>query len=183
MNRHALRFAIFTLAALASSAALAEETICRGTLGPSAFNHIFVPDNASCTLNRSRAKGSVVVGRGASLQANGVHVNGNIEAEGALQVGIGPGSQVGGNVQIKQGGGASITGVRISGDIHFDNNQLPLAATDNLIGGNVQVVKNLGGVTLERNHIDGVLRCTENRPTPVGGQNQASVKEIPCATL
>ncbi|MGL6290351.1 MAG: hypothetical protein ACRC2H_06665 [Silanimonas sp.] len=183
MKTLTIRLIALSIATLASTAAFAEETVCRGTLGPRAFDNIFVPDNASCTLNRSRANGNIVVGRGASLQANGVRINGSVQAEGALFVGIGPNSQIGGSVQIKQGGGASITGARINGDIQFDENQLPLAATDNLVGGNVQVVKNSGGVTLERNRIDSALQCKENQPAPVGGQNLASSKEDQCAAL
>jgi hypothetical protein len=183
MNRTIATLALALTAALASAPAAAEETVCRGTLGPRAFDNIFVPDDATCTLNRTRLNGSLVVGRGASLQANGVRVNGNIQAEGALHVGIGPNSQIGGSVQIKQGGGASITGARISGDLQFDENVLPLAATDSLVGGNVQVVKNSGGVTLERNRIDGNLQCKENEPAPVGGRNLASSKEDQCAAL
>jgi hypothetical protein len=183
MNRSIATLALAFAAAVSSTAVAAEETVCRGTLGARAFDNIFVPDDASCTLNRTRLNGSIVVGRGASLQANGVRVNGSVQAEGALQVGIGPGSQIGGSVQIKQGGGASITGARISGDLQFEENVLPLAATDSLIGGNLQAVKNTGGVTFERNRIDGNLQCKENEPAPVGGRNLASSKEDQCEAL
>jgi len=182
LGRPVLRLLVLALAA-ASTAALARDTVCRGTLGPSAFGNITVPDNATCTLNRSRASGSVVVGRGASLQVNGARINGNIQTDGALQVGIGPGSRIGGSVQIRQGGGARITGARVSGDIEFGGNRLSLAASDNIVAGNVKVAQNLGGVTLERNSIDGALQCQENRPAPVGGENLASSKEDQCAAL
>jgi hypothetical protein len=166
-----------------SGSALAEERICNGTIGPRQLDNIRVPDNGVCTLNGTRANGSLVVGRGASLQANDVRINGNVQAEGALQVTMGAGSQVGGSVQIKQGGGASITGTRIQGDLQFDENVLPLAASDNSIGGNLQVVKNFGGVALYRNVIDSALQCKENSPAPVGGGNSASSKEDQCAAL
>lgn len=183
MNR-SIAFVAFAIAAvLASSSLAAEETVCRGTLGARAFDNLFVPDDSSCTLNRTRLNGSVVVGRGASLQANGVRINGNVQAEGALQVGIGPGSQIGGSVQVKQGGGASITGARITGDLQFDENVLPVAATDSLIGGSLQATKNTGGVTIERNRIDGNLQCKENQPAPVGERNHASSKEDQCEAL
>jgi hypothetical protein len=166
-----------------SVSALAEERICRGTIGPRQLDNIRVPDNAVCTLNGTRANGSLLVGRGASLQANGVRINGSVQAEGALQVTVGAGSHVGGSVQIKQGGGASITGTRIQGDLQFDENVLPLAASDNSIGGNLQVVKNFGGVALNRNVIESGLQCKENSPAPVGGGNSASSKEDQCAAL
>lgn len=183
MNRSIATLALALGAIVTAGSVAAEETVCRGTLGPRAFDNIFVPDNASCTLNRSRLNGNIVVGRGASLQANGVRVNGSIQAEGALQVGVGPGSTVGGSIQVKQGGGASITGARVSGDIQFDENVLPLAATDNIVGGSIQVVKNSGGATLERNRINGNLQCKENDPAPVGGGNLAASKEDQCSAL
>lgn len=167
----------------ASFAVHAEETVCRGTIGPRSLDNILVPDNAVCTLNGTRANGTLQVGRGASLQANRVAINGNLQAEGALQVNVGAGSSFGGSVQIKQGGGASIAGTRIKGDLQFDENVMPLSASDNLIGGNLQAVKNFGGLTIERNVIDGALQCKENSPAPVGGGNSASSKEDQCARL
>jgi hypothetical protein len=163
--------------------AFAEETVCRGTIGPRLLDNIFVPDNATCTLDRTRAIGTVVVGRGATLLANRVRINGNLQAEGASQVTVTAGSQIGGSVQIKQGGGASINGARINGDIQFDENVLPLSAASNMVGGSVQVVKNFGGVSLTGNVINGALQCKENAPAPVGGGNTASIKEDQCAAL
>jgi hypothetical protein len=181
-KQHASALALLALAAV-SFQAMAEERICRGTLGPRQFDNIRVPDNAVCTLNGTRALGTLSVGRGASVQANGVRINGNIQAEGALQVTVGAGSQVGGSVQIKQGGGASITGSRIQGDLQFDENVLPITASDNTIGGNLQAVKNFGGLALYRNVIASGLECKENDPAPVGGGNSASSKVDQCAGL
>ncbi len=167
----------------ASFAAQAEETVCRGSIGARSLDNIVVPDNAVCTLDRTRANGTVKVGRGASLQANGVRINGNLQAEGALQVTVGAGSSFGGSVQIKQGGGASISGTRIKGDLQFDENVLPLSASDNTIGGNLQAVKNFGGLSINRNVIDSALQCKENSPAPTGSGNSASSKEDQCAAL
>ena len=184
MSRSLVRFAAGVLAlAAASFAAQAEETRCTGTIGARSLDNIVVPDGQSCTLNYTRAKGTLKVGRGASLQANGVRVNGNLQAEGALQVNVGAGSAFGGSVQIKQGGGASIAGTRIRGDLQFDEQVMPVSASDNLIGGNLQAVKNFGGLIVERNTIDGALQCKENEPAPVGGGNTASSKEDQCARL
>lgn len=184
MNRNTT-IASLTLALLlggAAFAAQAEETVCRGTIGPRQLDNIVVPDNAVCTLNRTRANGTLKVGRGASLQANGVRINGNLQAEGALQVNAAS-STFGGSVQIKQGGGASIAGSTISGDLQFDENVLPLSARDNSIGGNLQAVKNFGGLVIERNVIASGLECKENDPAPVGGGNTASSKVDQCAAL
>jgi hypothetical protein len=82
----------------------AEETQCRGIIGAKALDNIFVPDGQRCVLNGTRAKGSVVVGRGATLTATGVRINGNVQAEGAQSVWLRNYSSVGGSVQIVQGG-------------------------------------------------------------------------------
>ena len=181
-KQHTSTLVLAVLAAV-SFQAIAEERICTGTIGPRQLDVIRVPDNATCTLNGTRANGSVLVGRGASLQANNVRINGNVQAEGALQVTLGAGSQVGGSVQIKQGGGASITGPRINGDMQFDENVLPIAASDNTIGGNLQAVKNFGGLAFYRNIIASGFECKENAPAPVGGGNSASSKVDQCAGL
>lgn len=182
IRRISLSLAVMALSSIAFQAS-AEEIICRGTIGPRAVDNIRVPDNATCTLNRTRLNGSLYVGTGAAVQANSVRINGNVQAEGSTAVGIGPGSQIGGSVQIKQGGGANIVGARISGDLQFDENVLPLNASDNVIGGNLQAVKNFGGASLLRNTIDSALQCKENEPAPVGGGNRASSKDDQCASL
>ncbi len=175
--------ALGALFALAASPALAEEFRCTGTVGAVALDNIFVPDGASCSLNRTRANGSVVVGRGASLQATSVAINGNLQAEGAASVSVGGFSTFGGSVQIVQGGGASITRARINGDILLDENTGPLSANGNTVGGSFQVFQNMAGVTLNNNRIKGNLQCKENIPAPTGGGNQASSKEDQCARL
>jgi hypothetical protein len=171
------------LAACAAMPALAEEFRCTGAVGAVALDNIFVPDGAACVLDRTRANGSVVVGRGASLTARGVSINGNVQAEGAAAVFVGGRSMVGGSVQIVQGGAATIRNSRIDGDILFDENRNPLEATGNTVGGNLQVFQNLGGVSLVRNTIKGNLQCKENIPAPTGSGNQASSKEDQCAAL
>jgi hypothetical protein len=163
MRHFKLTLAIAALAlSTISFQAAAEETVCRGSIGPRALDNIFVPDNATCTLDRTRANGTVKVGRGATLLANRVRINGNVQAEGATQVTV---------------------GVRISGDLQFDENVLPLSAAGNVIGGNLQAVKNFGGLSINNNIIDSALQCKENDPAPIGGGNSASSKEDQCASL
>ncbi len=122
-------FALSAAMILGASPALAEEFRCTGAVGAVALDNIFVPDGASCSLNRTRAKGNVVVGRGASLQAASVSINGNLQAEGAASVAVGGFSTFGGSVQIVQGGSALIDRARIKGDILFDENTGPLSAS------------------------------------------------------
>lgn len=180
---------IFRIAAIAAAlvtptgAALAEERQCTGRIGAVYLDNIFVPDGASCVLDRTRAKGNIVVGTGATLSARGVVINGNLQAEGAQSVRVFGRSSFGGSVQIVQGGAASIEGARIKGDILFDENIAALNASDNVVGGNLQAFKNMGGVSVLRNRIDGNLQCNENIPAPTGGGNQAASKEDQCRRL
>lgn len=169
--------------ALPSQSAHAEERRCTGSIGAVTLDNIVVPDGRSCILNGTRAKGTLKVGRGASLAAHGVQINGNIQGEGAYSVVVRRNSFVGGSIQLKQGGAARVEYTRINGDLLYDTNQRALAASYNTIGGNLQAFQNRGGVSLVRNRIDGNLQCKENRPAPTGGGNQASSKEDQCARL
>lgn len=169
--------------AFLSLPAAAEEYRCTGSVGAVSLDNIFVPDGARCVLNRTRAKGSIVVGTGASLSATSVAVNGNLQAEGAADVQVGGYSTFGGSVQVVQGGSAAISRARINGDILFDENRAPLAATGNAVGGSLQAFKNMGGVSLRDNLIKGNLQCKENIPAPTGGGNRASSKEDQCERL
>jgi hypothetical protein len=163
--------------------AFAEETQCRGTIGAVTLDNIFVPDGKTCVLKGTRAKGTVKVGTGATLDAIGVRVNGNIQAEGAASVTVRGGSIVGGNIQIVQGGRATIDRARIDGDLLFDENRAAIRATSNVIGGNLQSFKNTGGVYIAKNRIAENLQCKENRPAPTGGGNSAGSKEDQCERL
>lgn len=179
-------FAITTLGALMTFVALpaaAEETRCTGRIGAVSLDNIFVPDGANCLLDRTRAKGSIVVGTGARLTATSVVVNGNLQAEGAADVTVNGYSTFGGSVQIVKGGSASVARARISGDILFDENVGPLAATSNTVGGDLQAFKNMAGVSLISNRMGGNLQCKENIPAPTGRGNRADSKEDQCARL
>lgn len=161
----------------------AEETQCTGSIGAVGLDNVFVPDGRACRLDRTRLKGNIVVGRGAQLTAQGVIVNGNIQAEGAASVAVLNFSTVGGSVQIVQGRAATIDRARINGDLYFDSNNGPIAASANQVGGSLQAFQNEGGVRLVNNRIKGNLQCKENVPAPTGGGNQASSKEDQCERL
>lgn len=170
-------------AALASAPALAEEYRCTGAVGAVSLDNLFVPDGATCVLDRTRTNGNVVVGRGATLHARSVSVNGSVQAEGAAFVGIAGRSIVGGSVQIVQGGGASIERTRINGDLQLESNTAPLAANGNTIGGNLQAFQNMGGATFTNNRMNGNMQCKENIPAPTGSGNLSPSKEDQCARL
>jgi hypothetical protein len=158
------------VAVMLPQAALGEERSCRGTLGRVSLDNLRVPQGATCKLNGTRLKGTVIVQRGAVLIANGVRVNGNIQGENARNV-IVRRSRVGGSIQVKQGGGATVSGTRVTHDIQFDANRRPTRAHRNRVGGSIQVVGNSGGVSLVRNVVNGNIDCKENRPAPTGGRN------------
>lgn len=181
-----MKTAFALVAAAISFAALpaqAEEFICTGSVGAQSKDNIFVPDGATCVLNRTRAQGSIVVGTGATLIATSVAVIGNLQAEGAASVTVGGRSSFGGSVQIVQGGSATIDKARISGDLLFDENVGPVSASANVVGGSLQAFQNTGGVTLLNNRMNGNLQCKANEPAPTGGGNRAPLKEDQCARL
>jgi hypothetical protein len=156
---------------LPAGQALAEERVCRGTIGAVTVDNLRVPQGATCTLNGTYVKGTVKVEGNAILRAFGIRVVGNVQAENAGNVVVREGSRIGGSVQIVQGGAARILGNRINGDILFDEQDRALRANSNVIGGNLQAFQNTGGVEIRNNRIDGNLQCKENRPAPVGGGN------------
>lgn len=176
-------FAVAALAAAAAFPAAAEETTCRGTLGAVALDNVYVPDGATCSLQRTRLNGSVVVGTGATLLATSVSVNGNVQAEGANSVTVNGSSIIGGSVQIVQGGSATIDRARINGDLYFDENRAPVVATRNIVGGSLQAFQNTGTVRFVGNRMNGNMQCKENMPAPTGSGNVSPSKEDQCARL
>jgi hypothetical protein len=182
-NKRLVMSAVAMSAVLASAPALAEEFRCTGAVGAVALDNLFVPDGATCVLDRTRLNGSVVVGRGATLRAHSVAINGNVQAEGAAFVGVAGYSTVGGSVQIVQGGGASIERARIKGDLQFESNVSALSATANIIGGSLQAFQNLGGAAFNNNRMNGNMQCKENVPAPTGSGNRSPSKEDQCARL
>jgi hypothetical protein len=175
--------ALGTTLMLGAAPAMAEEFVCTGNVGSVSLDNIFVPDGATCTLDRTRAKGNIVVGTAASLYARSISINGNIQAEGAQLVNVTGTSSVGGSVQLVQGGSATLTKVNIKGSLQMESNNGLLKANDNTIGADLQAFQNSGGVTLNRNRIDGNLQCKENVPAPKGSGNRADSKEDQCARL
>lgn len=164
--------------------ASAEERVCRGQIGAVTLDNIRVPPGATCTLTRTRAKGTVKVERNATLHAREVVVIGNVQAENAKLVRVIRQSRVGGSVQVKQGGGAIVADSRVDSDIQYESNRAQLRALRNYVGGNIQVVQNRGGVEIRRNRVNGNLQCKQNRPAPVGGGNIVrGSKEGQCARL
>jgi cytoskeletal protein CcmA (bactofilin family) len=173
-----------SIGVLPAPPALAEEFVCRRTVGAVTLDNVKVPSGRTCVLEGTYVKGTIKVERNATLRAKGVRVIGNVQAEDAANVVVKAGSRIGGSIQIVQGGRASVLRSRINGDILYDDNSKALSAIRNTIGGNLQAFQNTGGVEIRRNRIDGNLQCKENRPAPTGGNNivQGS-KEDQCKRL
>ncbi len=188
MLKRILAVAFMGLLALAvvAPAALAEERVCRGTIGATTVDNLRVPQGASCTLDGTRVQGTVKVENGARLVATGVRVNGNVQSEGFRSVTLRGDSRIGGNVQLENGlsgGSGRILSSRINGDLQFESNEARMLARNSTILANFQVVQNTGGVVLTNNTIAQSLQCKENIPAPTGGGNQAGDKEDQCSTL
>src|SRR5918996_1121505 len=121
VTRWAAVVAVAGAMVLPAGQALAEERVCRGTIGAVTVDNLRVPQGATCTLNSTYVKGTVKVERGATLRAFGIRVIGNVQAENARNVVVREGSRIGGSVQIVHGGAARILRNRITGDILFDD--------------------------------------------------------------
>ncbi len=182
----ALVFAGLLALAVMVPAALAEERVCRGTIGETTVDNLRVPQGASCTLNGTRVEGTIKVENGASLLANGVRVKGNVQTEGYQSVILREGSRIGGSVQLENGqsdGTGRVLSTRINGDLQFESNRAEMVARNSTILANFQVVQNTGGVVLRNNTIAENLQCKQNNPPPTGGGNRAGDKEGQCAAL
>jgi hypothetical protein len=182
----AVVFASVFALTLVAPAALAEERVCRGTIGATTVDNLRVPQGATCTLNGTTVKGTVKVGSGAKLYAEGIRVIGNVQSEGFKVVSLRSGSRVGGSVQLENGqsgGLGRVISTRINGDLQFFSNEARMVARNNTILGNLQAVSNTGGLVIENNTIAENLQCKQNNPPPTGGGNTAGDKEDQCARL
>jgi hypothetical protein len=187
MSKRLLAIVLTSVLALVVAApALAEERVCRGTIGAITVDNLRVPSGATCVLNGTTVKGTVKVERGAKLYANGVRVIGNIQSEGFQSVSIKDGSRVRGSVHLENGlsgGTGKVISSRINGDLQFFSNEARMVARDNTLLANLQAVSNTGGLVIKNNTISENLQCKQNNPPPVGGGNTAGDKEDQCARL
>lgn len=86
-----------------ASPAMAEERVCRGSLGAVTLDNVRVPAGATCTMNGTTLKGTLTVARDATLKANRIKVNGNIQSQAHRFVRV-LDSRVDGSIQLRQGG-------------------------------------------------------------------------------
>jgi len=173
-----------TILLATSVVAVAEERVCRGSLGAVTVDNLRVPQNATCNLDRTRIKGTIKVETGATLNATKVVVIGNVQAEGAKSVNLRNGSRIGGSVQLVQGGGATIANSIVDGRIQLGSNRASLQVLNNTVDSDVQAFQNRGGVKISNNRIDGNLQCKSNIPAPTGSGNVVQGnKEDQCRRL
>jgi hypothetical protein len=155
--------AVSLAGAVTAGPASAEERTCRGTIGAVTVDNLRVPQGATCILRGTRVKGTVKVGRRATLHATSLRVVGNVQAEGAARVNVAS-SRIGGSVQIVQGTASTLH--------------------RNVVTGDVQYFENRGVISVTRNRVNGNLQCKENRQRPRGGANVVQGnKEDQCARL
>lgn len=178
--------ASFVALIVAMPVAMAEERVCRGTIGATTVDNLLVPKGATCTLNGTKVKGTVKVANGAKLYASAIRVVGNVQSEGFQTVVLKADSRIGGNVQLEngqRGGNARVVASRINGDLQFFSNKAKMVSRGSTILANLQAVSNRGGVVLKNNTISENLQCKQNNPAPVGGGNRAGDKEGQCRNL
>src|SRR5918996_5492548 len=142
MKEHSMKRKMAMLVAAAATTmalpqvALAEEKVCRGTIGAKTLDNVKVPQGATCTLNGTKVEGTIKVNSGARLEAIDVNVIGNVQGENARNVIVRGNSRVGGSVQVVQGRRARVANSNVQGDILYDDQRREVIARRNTVGGN-----------------------------------------------
>lgn len=145
--------ALTTLALAPSVEAAPSARTCRGSIvGAFVPTSVVVPPGATCRINRSTINGTITVGRGATLVMFASPSRGALKATGHARVEI-RSSTIGGAATLSQGRAALILASNISGNLVLTGNR--------------------GAQRVSSNTIAGDLRCLNNVPAPIGGQNRA----------
>lgn len=149
-----------TLGATNTSATRA--SACNGSLGAVTVEQVFVPRNASCTLNGTRVRGDVKVARNGAVSAIGARIDGNIQAEDARAVNTSANTVVEGDIQVKRLALATIENTTITGNLQVEETGASLVASDTRVDGDLQVTK-AASVALTRVAVRGDIQFVENR--------------------
>jgi hypothetical protein len=132
-----------------------------------------------------------VIDGGTLVAAEGLQVNGTLEAVGPARFDLRD-STVNGNFYVRGAlEGSSFCGNTLNGDAEFTENQTLLtigSPTSNCDGneveGNVKVEKNQAEAEISDNDIGGNLACFDNVPRPTGGGNRVQGnREGQCAAF
>ena len=164
------------------SHAVANETTCSGLIGgqptlTTVNGSVIVPDGKYCTLSFVDIKGSVQVGRNATLIVSGYTepstIDGNIDADNCNSALITGNVTVGGDVSITSCNGTSLNGfegpdVAIKGSFDCESNAGPCIAWLGNVAGNLQVRNNRtqGASDVSLVRVAGSLNCSGNAPSP-----------------
>jgi hypothetical protein len=139
------------------------EYSCSDSLGAVIVDNLLVPQDHTCTLNRTRVLGNIKVETGATLDAFNINVSGSIQADKAGSIRI-TDSTLRGSLQVVESNSVFL-------DISY-------------IEGDVQLVKNTNSITVLNNTIAGNLQCKDNEIMPAGWGNVVSGnKEEQCSGL
>lgn len=182
--RPGLNFSAF--APIAAAPLAGDDYECRGPLGAVTVDgDLIVPDDATCTLDRTRVRGNVVVKSRATLRATGVKVRGGVQSEGAASVVLEE-ATIAKDVQLSKGepdGAVTISACQLKGNVQLEANRGPITVEKSRIAGSLQLSKNTGGIALARNHIGNTLQAQDNDPPPVGEGNAAREKKGQCKKM
>jgi hypothetical protein len=184
-------------ALLAASPAQADDRRCDGLVGPETVpGGVVVPDGQVCELAGTRVLGSVRVGTGAALFAEGIDLHGNLDVRGDADVSLDRG-EIAGSLKATRAGtavfaqrlavagtleahGADILDLRdslVEGNFYVRDTQEGSLFCGNSLNGNGAFTGNLGQLTLgagdgfcDGNRLDGSLKVAGNRGfTEIGG--------------
>lgn len=165
----------YTLLMLAQPA-LADDINCQSVIGAETIDDNIVIA-APCTLNGTTVEGNIRIFTGGSLTATGAVIDGNIEADTADFVAI-LNSEVDGKVELESmvGDLSYVRDSLIDGKLKLKENRSRFEVQGNYIGDDLEVNKNVGGVFIGDNIVEGDLECKSNEPAPVGDNNFVSGK-------
>jgi hypothetical protein len=179
----------FGVAAIPASAM--QDSACTGILPAGTYDNVYVPENASCTLNSSvTVQGNVAVEAGGSLTTSYVLIVGSILSNNAsvISIGLAGSSTIGMNVTlVGTTGQASVLNSDIGGNLYISGSTSgsTLKINDNGVPGNVIDLGNLtANNTIVNNAIAGNLVCVGNSQGPTGGNLVVGGKKVgQCAGL
>jgi hypothetical protein len=185
-------------ALLAASPAQADDRRCDGLIGPETVpGGVVVPDGEVCELAGTRVLGSVRVGTGAALFAEGIDLGGSLDVRGDADVSLDRG-EIAGSVKANRAGaavfaqrltvagtlearGADILDLRdsvVEGNFYVRDTREGSLFCGNTLNGNSEFTGNSGQLTLgagdgfcDGNRIDGNVKVAGNRGFTEIGDN------------
>jgi hypothetical protein len=161
------------------SPVLTSGSSCNGAYAGTFNGNVTVSNLQVCILVGGGVTGNIDLDGGV-LAMNTVTIGGNVQAEGAATLSIGPATVIDGNLQIQNLPSwtppSQVCGASVKGNFQFQNNGNPIAigsapsCPGNMIGGNLQVHNNSGATAIFGNTVGGNLQDLNNTgPSQVFG--------------